>query len=62
MAERDFILLTTKDIVKRDGRIATKPATSTTCECGCGAEFNRYDAYGRSRRFIPGHNLRGGHG
>lgn len=27
------------------------------CACGCGAEFSKYDAYGRLRRFIPGHNI-----
>jgi hypothetical protein len=27
------------------------------CECGCGIEFMRYDEMGRSRRFVPGHNM-----
>ncbi|HKY40734.1 MAG TPA: HNH endonuclease [Polyangiaceae bacterium] len=26
------------------------------CECGCGAVFPRYDATGRPRRFVSGHN------
>lgn len=28
------------------------------CECGCGARFARFDAGGRPRRFLPGHNSR----
>jgi hypothetical protein len=27
------------------------------CECGCGTMFARFDAQGRSRRFVSGHNL-----
>lgn len=26
------------------------------CECGCGAEFDKYDAWRRPRRFVSGHN------
>jgi len=26
------------------------------CACGCGCSFNKYDIYGRERRFISGHN------
>ena len=29
---------------------------SVTCACGCGATFERYDASGRPRRFVSGHN------
>jgi hypothetical protein len=29
------------------------------CACGCGEEFDRYDAAGRPRRFVPGHNPQG---
>lgn len=28
------------------------------CECGCGTIFDRCDKYGRSRRYISGHNGR----
>lgn len=28
------------------------------CACGCGIKLNKYDAYGRERRFISGHNRR----
>lgn len=28
------------------------------CACGCGQEFDLYDALGRPRRFITGHNGR----
>lgn len=30
-----------------------------SCECGCGAQFTRFDYQGRSRRFVSGHNARG---
>lgn len=29
-----------------------------SCECGCGATFDRYDSSGRPRRFVTGHNGR----
>ena len=32
------------------------PNVMILCECGCGAEFEKYDVYHRPRRFIPGHN------
>jgi hypothetical protein len=35
------------------------PNFITSCECGCGAQFEKYDAQHRSRRFISGHNLHG---
>ena len=27
-----------------------------TCECGCGESFDHFDAVGRPRCFVPGHN------
>jgi hypothetical protein len=27
------------------------------CECGCGAAFPKFDASGRPRRFVSGHNI-----
>lgn len=27
-----------------------------SCGCGCGATFEKYDASGRPRKYIPGHN------
>lgn len=27
-----------------------------SCECGCGATFDKYDSSGRPRRFVSGHN------
>lgn len=30
----------------------------TPCACGCGSTLDRYDASGRPRRFISGHNMR----
>lgn len=27
------------------------------CACGCGEQFNKFDKYGRPRKFISGHNL-----
>jgi len=32
----------------------TNPLIS--CSCGCGGRFEKYDANGRPRQFIPGHN------
>lgn len=34
---------------------------TTTCACGCGQWFRRFDAAGRPRRFVSGHNLRSRH-
>lgn len=34
-------------------------AEKIECACGCGRIFNRYDQWGRPRRFISGHNLWG---
>ena len=33
-----------------------------SCACGCGSEFQLYDAHGRERRFVSGHNQRGANG
>lgn len=30
---------------------------SILCACGCGATFPKFDRWGRSRRFVTGHNL-----
>lgn len=32
---------------------------SITCACGCGTTLNRFDAFGRERRYVSGHNVRG---
>lgn len=33
-----------------------EPNQTVACECGCGAEFLRFDGSGRPRRFVSGHN------
>jgi hypothetical protein len=35
-----------------------EPNPTATCACGCLATFPRFDANGRPRRFVPGHNGR----
>ena len=45
---------------KRTGKRLRMPGESNpvvACACGCGATFNRYDATGRPRRFVSGHNI-----
>lgn len=34
-----------------------EPNPVVTCACGCGAEFKRFDEFGRPRRFVSGHNM-----
>lgn len=28
-----------------------------TCKCGCGETFEKFDAHGRPRKFVTGHNI-----
>lgn len=39
-----------------------EPNTAAACACGCGSTFERFDASGRPRRFVSGHNVRQTHG
>lgn len=41
---------------ERNLRDPGEPNELSECECGCGATFNKFDASGRPRRFISGHN------
>lgn len=42
---------------KRDDlRMPGEPNPLIKCECGCGEEIQRYDASGRPRKFVSGHN------
>lgn len=44
---------------RRSGRARRLPGEENPrvpCACGCGAEFDRFDAEGRPRRFVSGHN------
>ena len=40
-------------------RLPDEPNPEIACACGCGTTFPRYDATGRPRRFVTGHNGRG---
>jgi hypothetical protein len=40
-------------------RLPGEPNPGVLCACGCEAAFAHYDAVGRPRRFVSGHNLRG---
>jgi hypothetical protein len=44
---------------RTDLRMPGEANTSVTCECGCGCAFPKYDADGRPRRYVSGHNLHG---
>lgn len=37
-----------------------EPNHDVHCACGCGASFPQFDADGRPRRFVSGHNLHPG--
>jgi len=41
-------------------RLPGEPNPLVSCACGCGQTFARYDANGRPRRFVSGHNMHGG--
>jgi hypothetical protein len=41
-----------------DLRLPDEPNPMVECACGCGSGFYRFDASGRPRRYLPGHNLR----
>lgn len=47
---------------RRDTRSPGEANPMVPCACGCGETFTRYDASGRPRRFVSGHNTarRGG--
>lgn len=65
-------IITTLSTLVRDGRIARiaygvygplgsqplKTQVRWSCACGCNRDLDRYDRYGRERRFISGHNRR----
>lgn len=37
-------------------RLPGEPNPVVECACGCGGQFERYDAFGRPRGYVPGHN------
>lgn len=39
-------------------RLPDEPNPEIPCACGCGTTFHKYDAAGRPRRFVTGHNGR----
>ena len=41
---------------ERGLRMPDEPNPMVDCACGCGAPFPKYDASGRPRRYISGHN------
>lgn len=44
-------------IVGMNRRLPGQQNSAVACACGCGAEFPAFDASGRPRRFVSGHNL-----
>lgn len=43
-------------------RLPDEPNVEVTCSCGCGQCLSKYDALGRPRRYISGHNMRSSRG
>lgn len=41
-------------------RLPGQPNDETSCACGCGETFPRFDSCGRPRRFKTGHNMMNG--
>lgn len=41
---------------RTDLRLPNEPNVTVSCACGCGQQLDRYDAQGRPRLFISGHN------
>lgn len=39
-------------------RFPGEPNTWTTCACGCGRKFRKFDRWGRPRVYVSGHNGR----
>ena len=39
-----------------DRRRPGEPNPRTSCACGCGERFSKFDAWGRPRRYVSGHN------
>jgi hypothetical protein len=37
-------------------RLPQEPNPTVACACGCGQSLARFDAWGRPRRFVTGHN------
>lgn len=37
-------------------RMPGEPNPTIACACGCGESFAKFDAHGRPRRFVTGHN------
>lgn len=42
----------------RNRRISGEANPEIVCACGCGINLSRFDANGRPRRFVTGHNMR----
>lgn len=47
-----------KHRIRQDLRLPGEPNPEIQCACGCGAVLSRYDATGRPRAYISGHNPR----
>lgn len=43
---------------RQDLRLPGEANSVIKCECGCGETFEKFDANGRPRRYVSGHNLR----
>ena len=46
--------------VERGLRKPGAPNPLVDCECGCGSRFAKFDSCNRPRRFVSGHNMKGG--
>jgi hypothetical protein len=46
--------------LRGDLRMPGEENPVVTCLCGCGGRFDRYDRWGRPRRYISGHNREAG--
>lgn len=42
---------------RRGARAPGESNPTLACACGCGSFLPKFDAYGRPRRFVSGHNL-----
>jgi len=42
---------------RQDLRVPGEPNQWVACACRCGRHFRKFDADGRPRRYLPGHNM-----
>lgn len=49
-------LVAERKLGRRLLRMPGEPNPTIACACGCGESFAKFDAHGRPRRFVTGHN------